>query len=75
MWVFLHWGEQFINWRRACLACFNWFIIGMVLFMTSAGLYASIMQMLAAYNDPNVAVGSSFTCADNSIWRQLGVDL
>lgn len=75
MWLFLHWGEQFTTWRRSCVALFNWFIIAMVLFMTSAGMYASIEQMLAAYNDPNVAVGSSFTCADNSIWRQLGVEL
>jgi hypothetical protein len=26
-WVYLNWGNQFINWKKASLSIFNWFLI------------------------------------------------
>ena len=26
-WIFINWGQQFINWKKASLAIFNWFMI------------------------------------------------
>lgn len=26
-WIFLNWGQQFINWKKTTLALFNWFMI------------------------------------------------
>jgi hypothetical protein len=26
-WIFLNWGNQFINWKKTSLALFNWFMI------------------------------------------------
>jgi hypothetical protein len=65
---------QFKGWKKTSLAILNWFIILITLSMNGAGLWAAIDQLMATYNDPNTPVSSSFTCADNSIWRQLGVE-
>ncbi|KAH3908963.1 hypothetical protein HBH56_166120 [Parastagonospora nodorum] len=74
MWLYLNWDVQFKGWKKTLLAILNWFIILITLFMNGAGLWAAIDQLMATYNDPNTPVSSSFTCADNSIWRQLGVE-
>lgn len=26
-WIFLNWGQQFMNWKKTILALFNWFMI------------------------------------------------
>ncbi|KAH7138824.1 amino acid transporter [Dendryphion nanum] len=74
MWIHLNWGNQFANKRKTAVALLNWAIVLMTVFMTTVGLWASIDQLIEAFNDPDVPVNSSFTCADNSIWRQLGID-
>jgi amino acid transporter len=74
MWLYLNWNVQFRGWKKTSMAILNWSIILMTLFMNGAGLWASIDQLIETYNDPNTPVSSSFTCADNSIWRQLGVE-
>ncbi|KAH8725335.1 amino acid transporter [Phaeosphaeriaceae sp. PMI808] len=74
--LFVSWftfGISGVMWLST--AILNWSIIVMTLFMNGAGLWASIDQLIETYNDPNTPVSSSFTCADNSIWRQLGVDI
>ncbi|KAF2830949.1 hypothetical protein CC86DRAFT_341457 [Ophiobolus disseminans] len=75
MWLYLNWDVQFKNWKKTSMAILNWLIIVLTLFMNGAGLWASIDQLIATFNDPNTPVSSSFTCADNSIWRQLGVEV
>jgi len=73
MWLYLNWDVQFKGWKKISLSILNWTIILLTLFMNGAGLWASIDQMIATYNDPSTPVSSSFTCADNSIWRQLNI--
>ena len=75
MWVYLNWGRQFGHgWKKTVVALLNWGIIALTLVMNGVGLWASIDQLVAAFNDPSIPVNSSFTCADNSIWRQLGIE-
>lgn len=74
MWLYLNWDVQFKGWRKISLSILNWAIIAITLFMNGAGLWAAIDQLMATFNDPNTPVESPFTCADNSIWRQLGVE-
>ncbi|KAH7399682.1 transmembrane amino acid transporter protein-domain-containing protein [Pyrenochaeta sp. MPI-SDFR-AT-0127] len=75
MWLYMNWSVQFKGWRKISMAILNWTIIALTLFMNGVGLWASIDQLLAAYNDPEIPVNSSFTCADNSVWRQLGIEV
>lgn len=75
MWLYMNWHIQFKGWRKISMALLNWTIIAITLFMNGVGLWASIDQLLAAYNDPEIPVNSSFTCADNSVWRQLGIEV
>lgn len=75
MWLYLNWDVQFKGRRKISLSVLNWSIIALTLFMNGVGLWASIDQLLEAYNDPNVPVNSSFTCADNSVWRSLGIEV
>lgn len=74
MWLYINWDVQFKGWKKISMAILNWSIIVMTLFMNGVGLWAAIDQLLESYNDPNTPVNNSFTCADNSIWRQLGID-
>jgi hypothetical protein len=75
MWLYLSWDVQFRDWKKMSLAVLNWSIIALTLFANGVGLWASIEQLVAAYNDPLVPVDGSFTCADNSVWGQLGIEL
>jgi hypothetical protein len=74
MWLYLNWDVQFQDWKKTCIAVLNWALIVMTLFLNGVGLWAAILQLTATFKDPDTPVGSSFTCADNSIWRQLGVE-
>jgi hypothetical protein len=75
MWLFLNWDVQFHGWRKTSLSLLNWTIIALTLFANGVGLWASIQQLIAAYNNPLVPVNGSFTCADNSVWSKLGIDV
>jgi hypothetical protein len=75
MWLYLNWEVQFRDWRKISLAVVNWAIVAFTLFANVVGLWASIEQLIAAYNDPLVPVNGSFTCADNSVWSKLGIDV
>lgn len=74
MWLYLNWEVQFSSWRKILLAILNWTILLLTLFMNGAGLWAAIDQLTAAFNDPASPVDGPFTCADNSVWRQLGIE-
>jgi hypothetical protein len=74
MWLYLNWDVQFNGWRKISLSLLNWAIIVFTLFLNGVGLWASIDRLLAAYHDPAVPVNGPFTCADNSVWRQLGIE-
>lgn len=74
MWLYINWDQQFNGWKKTSMAILNWAIIALTIFMTSVGLWASIDQLIAAFNNPEIPVNNSFTCADNSIWRQLGIE-
>jgi hypothetical protein len=75
MWLYLNWEVQFRDWRKITLAIVNWAIIAFTLFANGVGLWASIQQLIAAYNDPLVPVNGSFTCEDNSVWSKLGIEV
>jgi hypothetical protein len=75
MWLYLNWDVQFHGWRKTSLALINWAIIALTLFANGVGLWASIQQLIAAYNDPLDPVNGSFTCADNSVWSKLGIEV
>lgn len=74
MWLYLNWNVQFSNWRKTSMAILNWTIVLLTLFMNGAGLWAAIDQLIAAFSDPASPVNGPFTCADNSVWRQLGIE-
>lgn len=74
MWLYLNWGVQFSTWRKTIMAILNWAIIVLTLFMNGAGLWAAIDQLTAAFNNPASPVSGPFTCADNSVWAQLGIE-
>jgi hypothetical protein len=52
----------------------DWTILLLTLFVNGAELWASIDQLIAAFDDPASLVHGPFTCADNSVWRQLGIE-
>lgn len=74
-WLHLHWHEQWRGWRNRALAVLNWGIVLLTLFMNGAGMWASVDSMLADFRDPNVNINGPFTCADNSVWRSLGIEV
>lgn len=59
-------GEWHNGWKKVMLAAFNVFILFIVLFMNTGGMYASIDNMLAIFADPNSNINGVFSCADNS---------
>lgn len=69
LWFHLNWdGQRWRRgWKKISLAAFNIFVLCIVLFMNTGGMYASIDNMLAIFADPNSSVSGSFSCADNSI--------
>ncbi|KAJ8117655.1 hypothetical protein OPT61_g1200 [Boeremia exigua] len=66
-WIFLNWGQQFINWKKTSLALFNWFMILASAFLTIFGLYTSISDLDARVKDPNDPL-NVFTCANNALF-------
>jgi hypothetical protein len=75
MWLYLNWEVQFRDWKKTLLAIVNWVIIAFTLLANGVGLWASIQQLIAAYNNPSVLVNGPFTCADNSVWSKLGIEV
>lgn len=69
LWFHLNWKDQQWRrgWKKISLALLNVFILFIVLFMNTGGMYASIANMLDIFNDPNSSVSSPFSCADNSL--------
>jgi hypothetical protein len=67
-WIHLNWGQLFSTWRKSALMILNVFVLGIVLFMNTAGMYASVVTMLDVFSDPEEQVNGPFTCADNSIF-------
>ena len=69
LWFSLYWkdGEWHKNWKMTSLAIFNIFVLCIVLFMNTGGLYASIDNMLSIFADPNSNISGVFSCADNSL--------
>ncbi|KAH6612403.1 transmembrane amino acid transporter protein-domain-containing protein [Boeremia exigua] len=66
-WIFLNWGQQFINWKKTSLALFNWFMIFASAFLTVFGLYTSISDLSARVQDPDDPL-NVFTCANNALF-------
>lgn len=66
-WIFLNWGNQFINWKKTSLALFNWFMILASAFLTIFGLYTSISDLSARVRDPDDPL-NVFTCANNALF-------
>jgi hypothetical protein len=67
-WLHLNWKEQFNGFRNICLAILSYFLIVIALFLNSAGLWASITNLIALFNNPTSGVKGPFTCADNSLF-------
>lgn len=69
LWFHLNWENQAWRrgWKKISLAMLNVFILFIVVFMNTGGMYASIANMLAVFDDPNNNVSGSFSCADNSL--------
>ncbi|KAF2021945.1 hypothetical protein BU24DRAFT_488260 [Aaosphaeria arxii CBS 175.79] len=66
-WIFINWGNQFINWKKTSLALFNWFMILASAFLTVFGLYTSISDLHSRVQDPNDPL-NVFTCANNALF-------
>lgn len=69
LWFHLNWedGQWHKGWKKISLATLNIFIMCIVLFMNTGGMYASIANMLAIFADPNSSISGVFSCADNSL--------
>ena len=67
-WFHLNWNQMFSNWKKTSLVVLNVFILCIVLFMNTAGMYASVDSLLKVFADPDNEVNGPFTCADNSIF-------
>ena len=68
MWFYLNWHKKTSPWRKIALITLHVFILVVVLFMNTAGMYASVKNLLAVLADPLHEVNGPFTCADNSIF-------
>lgn len=67
LWAHLNWNGEWRNgWKNIALAVFNIFILCIVLFMNTGGMYASIDNMLAIFADPNSNINGVFSCANNA---------
>lgn len=67
-WLHLNWKVQFSTRRKMALACVNYAILGMTLFLNVGGLYTSLKALIDVFNDPESTLNGPFTCADNSIF-------
>ncbi|KAK7193102.1 hypothetical protein DPSP01_007558 [Paraphaeosphaeria sporulosa] len=67
-WLHLNWKVQFSTPRKKALACVNYAILGLTLFLNVGGLYTSLKALIDIFNDPDSTLNGPFTCADNSIF-------
>jgi hypothetical protein len=83
-WIFLNWGQQFINWKKSLLAIFNWFmILGRQLRVTTsicqanffaASAFLTVFGLYTSISDLNARVQDPddslnvFTCANNALF-------
>ncbi|ETN44094.1 uncharacterized protein HMPREF1541_10644 [Cyphellophora europaea CBS 101466] len=67
-WFHLNWKKMFSTWKKTVLVVLNVFILAIVVFMNTAGMYASVDGLLTIFADPDGEVNGPFTCADNSIF-------
>ena len=67
-WLHLNWKQQWSTPRKIALACLNYAILLMTVFLNVGGLYTSLKALLDTFNDPNSTLNGPFTCADNSIF-------
>ncbi|KAH6616711.1 transmembrane amino acid transporter protein-domain-containing protein [Boeremia exigua] len=68
MWLHLNWKQQWSTPRKSALACLNYAILLMTLFLNVGGLYTSLKALIDIFNDPNSTLNGPFTCSDNSIF-------
>ncbi|KAH3907525.1 hypothetical protein HBI56_159460 [Parastagonospora nodorum] len=68
--LFLHlnWEQKHSTRRKLALACLNYAILSMTVFLMVAGLYTSLKALIDIFNDPESTLNGPFTCADNSIF-------
>ncbi|KAF5011509.1 hypothetical protein FDECE_2381 [Fusarium decemcellulare] len=66
-WFHLYQGHLFDNWRRIIFCCINVGLLMFTLLINSAGLWASITELLDIFNDPDASVRGAFDCGDNSL--------
>ncbi|KAK7212128.1 hypothetical protein V2G26_019306 [Clonostachys chloroleuca] len=65
LWLHLNKGSWFSTWKKRGLFCLNVSLIVLSLFMNSAGLWASISELLDAFKTGS-GVRGCFDCGDNS---------
>ena len=56
------------------MAFLNWTIVLWTLFINGAELWTSIDQHITAFDDPASPVNGPFTCTNNSVWTQSGIE-
>jgi hypothetical protein len=67
-WLHLNWKTQWESPRKIAVACLNYAIMMMTIFLMIGGLYTSLKALMDIYNDPNSTLNGPFTCADNSLF-------
>ncbi|KAH7126047.1 amino acid transporter [Dactylonectria macrodidyma] len=65
-WFHLNKGTWFSNWKKALLSIFNMLLIVQSVFMNVGGLWSSITELMAIFNDKDSQVKGAFSCGDNS---------
>ena len=67
-WIHLNWHRLFEGPRQIALLLANAFIILQTLFMNAGGMWATVTELQAIFDDPTNQVTGPFTCADNSLF-------
>ena len=63
-WIYSHPGYMGDGFRRTSVCLFHGLLVCLGLFITVAGSYAVVQQIINAYTDGSI--GAAFSCADNS---------
>ncbi|UPK95309.1 hypothetical protein LCI18_006244 [Fusarium solani-melongenae] len=66
-WFHLNWGNLTKDWKKITLSIINGLLIVQSVFMNAAGLWSSISELIAIFDDDKSSVRGAFSCGDNSV--------
>ncbi|KAH8706355.1 transmembrane amino acid transporter protein-domain-containing protein [Ilyonectria robusta] len=67
-WLHINWDVKFNGWKKTTLACINFFLIFISLFINGAGLWSSVTELIDLMNSDDSSVQGVFDCGDNALF-------